>query len=221
MKKNKTFSILVISIIAVIGITSCSQEENQTSNEANLIVERLPNAERDRLKAEFLTIMKSQEYTTFENNAKAMVTALNGADEQHLKTRPGFETWVTANIADTKFGSVGNAMRLYDALANSAKARYIKFQSFYDGLKSMDVSDVMVILEPEFFDPTLQITANDPHQEYCMDKCEQSMDKLESNYSKVLQLQPQDSISSVLASVYYWNVMQQIIDELNNCLNYI
>jgi len=220
MKKIKTFSILVITIIATIGIASCSQEENQTSNEANLTAQRLPNPEIDRMKTEFLNIMQSQEYLAFENNVKAMVTALDGADEQYLKTRTGFETWVSLNLGKTKFGSVSNAMRLYDDLANSAKARYIKFQSFYDGLKGMEVTDIVIILGPELFNPISQTTAADPHQEYCMDKCEQSMDKLESNYAKLSQLQPQDSINAAIANAYYWRVMRLIIDELNNCLNY-
>jgi hypothetical protein len=217
MKKINALRILAITIIATIGIISCSKDDSSNVNNTNSTLQRKSDKEIQILQDEFKNIMLSSEYITSENNTKKMATALAGLKDIPLDDRTKFEDWVKLNLIKTKFTSLEDAMISYDNFAGSANSLYEKYNSFYVGLTDLEVGEVALVLSPELPFPNLQTTSS-PCQNYCMDNCEGNIDALNQGYAENMH-NWHTPIRRAIARFEYWSSMTTIIDTYNGCMS--
>lgn len=218
MKKIKSF-IFASTLLLIITLFSCSQD-NQLSPAANFTV-HISTADLGKLKDEFLEIMKSDEYIIHENNCIEMAKALNGSfiRDQDLESSTAFENWLRSHISNTTFSSIENGLMVYNNVMASADDLNTRFKSFYDGLATLDVHDIVLILEPQLTFPALQ-TNSDPHSEWCMDEAEIALDNNENTFCDIFSNPNVNGAIRQIFRVKYWNDVQQIIDDFNDCMNY-
>lgn len=217
MKKINAFRILAITIIIAIGIISCSKEDSPITNNSNSLTSRLSGTQVDSLQTIFKNIMKSREYIALESSTKAMATALNGLKNAPLSTRDVFVNWLSPQISKTKFGSLSEAVRLYDELFEASLAYDKKYHSFYNGLKKLEDFEVKIILTPGFQSSPAQQTNGTPCQENCMDRVEADLDALDAGYAVELP-KITDHMKRAAAMIDYWQTVEWMIGNFNSCM---
>ncbi len=208
---------MVFTIIATIGIISCSKEDNPNSDSSALNKGKLTTTELEKLQDEFKQIILSSEYIDLENLAKSMADALNQEVNVPFEKRSDFENWVTQNLSKTDFISVVDAMDAYDDLNKASYDLDKEYNSFYVALEGLEIDDILIILEPQLPFPNLQ-TSSTPCQNYCMDTCSDNIDALDAGYAANMG-NYNTHIGRAYARIQYFVSITAIVDIYNGCMS--
>ena len=155
MKNLKiSFAIIFILLASITISVSCSENENGKVENSNLKA-RISDRDMEKLKADFIIIMESNEYINFHKGAKTMGEKMN-KENFTFKTREEFVEWINNNLDKTFFTSTNDAIKLYDSTINELNNLHIKYKNFYSSLNDCTIDDILIICAPELVHPPLQ-----------------------------------------------------------------
>lgn len=214
MKNLKMTFVIVTIFIATYTISvSCTENDNKEVQNSS-VTARLSDNEINKLKADFLVIMQSNEYTAFHNYVRVMGVKMNN-ENFVFSSRQDFVEWINSNLNKTLFTTTDEAINLYDDTRKELSDLRLKYSDFYNSLMSCSTDEILVICAPEMVHPILKIAQSDC-QNTCVDAAELSFHFSDQAYTYLLN--SSDDFGYIVMGTYAYIMEQtQISQNYTNC----
>ena len=149
MKDVKILSRFSLALIVIVlSMWSCSNDSKEQTDDT---ISNLTFVSRDAMKKYHNdVIMKSSLYFNFQYYAEELSRNIDNLAVVPLEKRSNYENWCIANLNQTRFRSVGEALNLYDAAIAASSLYYNDYKSFYAELSLLSDQDIRYVIQDGF-----------------------------------------------------------------------
>jgi hypothetical protein len=213
--------LLLLSFLSLVFFTNCS-DDSASSTEVKInsvsLTSKLNDADLQKLKDQFKTIMRTSEYIAFNDAAKLFASNLNGNDAP-VENRDEFVGWISSNLVKTKFSSAEKAIQDFDNV-NSLGEDYVDANTnFWNSLIGAEIGEIAQIFGPEMGDISFVTTGS--CQTTCQNTASDQIDMLEYNYNSQMTNASNTGQSYLFPRIRakYFVRMGQIGYQYANCMD--
>lgn len=215
MMKNKLFFILLAVVLTNVGTVSCSHNDTfDNSSKTEVLKNR--TRDLDQLRNIHNDMIRSKSYIKYQINIENMVTQLKGVDSPPLGNRVDFSAWITAELRNTNFNSVEEAMFHYDVTVVSYTDFLNENSLFFEEIEELSDDDYRFVIKDGFTpSPGAGMNVTTACQDNCMDIVSAELDRIDNT-----RITPKRWYAWAIVGFYDRSAaINNAVSEFNDCMN--